>query len=177
MTDSPPLQVAYSSLPDSPIQVAYENAEYSMLDMAHTTPQRKMRKPYQPQGQKRKRHVNESSRAKTSNIPGKTSAPVSYPESPVRLKDKISNVSDIATETEALQTDSLDPDEEFNWEWEGLTQIAPETNPIDGYSAFVDAVLSEDCPFFQLNRNIFVVNGWNHKKKEASVCESKIGAT
>jgi hypothetical protein len=105
---------------------------------------------------------------------GEDSAPVSNPE----FSEPEDSLSVIAPVPDGLQVDSIDSDVGFSWEWEGPTRtehFTPGKIVDTGYLAFVDAVLSDDCSFYQLNRNIFVVNGWNHKKKEPSVRKSELG--
>lgn len=36
------------------------------------------------------------------------------------------------------------------------------------YGAFVDAVFASECDFWQISRNIFIVNGWNQEAKTAT---------
>lgn len=53
----------------------------------------------------------------------------------------------------------------------GITQedeTPPET--VDSaYASFVDAVLSDECSFYQLSQKLFVANGWNPVRNETSV--------
>jgi hypothetical protein len=44
----------------------------------------------------------------------------------------------------------------------------PETVEI-AYASFVDAVLSDECSFYQLGQKLFVANGWNPVRNETSV--------
>jgi hypothetical protein len=173
MTDSPPRQVIYSSLPDSPIQVVYGQVASSRDDTAVATPQRKKRRPEEDSDRKLK--WRRSSRGRASGSKPQTSklqGGPANPESSVPPDDSMSILSVNTPDKDELQSNLADSEVGYNWQWEG-----PKNMPISqekvvdaDYLAFVDAVLTDECLFVQLNCNIFVVNGWNRKKKEARVC-------
>ena len=158
MTDSPPLKVTYAELPDSPIQkVAYEGV-FSTGDVMYATPQRKPRRPYKDR--KWKRQKTSSGRV-SSPIPDNPSPVLEEPwqSSPLEVldvEDVSADISKRSDELSMLRTPSSD-----------VPSIAVELD--NSYTSFVEAVMSDDCSFYQLNQKLFVVNGWNTKKNEASV--------
>ena len=72
------------------------------------------------------------------------------------MEDVSADISKRSDKLSMLRTPSSD-----------VPSIAAELD--NSYTSFVEAVMSDDCSFYQLNQKLFVVNGWNTKKNEASV--------
>lgn len=55
-----------------------------------------------------------------------------------------------------------------------MDQVTQASSPVrseDNYSAFLDAVMAEECGLYQLTDRLFVVNGWNIMRGKATVCQ------
>jgi len=147
-----PLRVKYG-LPDSPIQkVAYEGVSPS----GEATPQRKPRRLYKAQNPKRKRQKG------------------SHVFAPIVVHEGESTSQTTINPSDVFDMDGLRA--ENNWPSDDILtfQTSPRvplqaTEIDDSYFSFVEAVLSDECSFYQLSQKLFVVNGWNIKKNETSV--------
>jgi len=152
--NSPPPKVVYDELPEMPRRVLYDTT--LMEDVS--TPRRKTRV------QKKERRLvvarKRTGVARQEKVNSSAQGPEWIPASePLAFVDNCDNVpfgeEDDNRNTCTGQEDRLPRD---------LT-----------YSSFVDVVLSDDCSFYQLTQKVFVANGWDCIKNEATVCVLILG--
>jgi hypothetical protein len=143
--DSPPWKVFYAELPEQPPKVLYDDiwGAKEQEGVFIGTPKRKTRITKERHTRKRFRH--ESPSTETPNDARHTSEFASSSDTLPIL--------DHSTDFQDTQEDEAGP---------------PETVDI-AYASFVDAVLSDECSFYQLSQKIFVANGWNPVRNETSV--------
>ncbi|KAH9474482.1 hypothetical protein JR316_0012941 [Psilocybe cubensis] len=154
MSDSPP--IVYAVLPDSPTEVQYSYNTHESISPI-ITPVRKKR-------------VS----GKVSRLAKKQrSTPITYSKSGEEFE----------TETQTVlqdDTNELAPfyDEEYGVSapeidtlGESVNEGASRTDD-EEYSYFLDAVLADECGFYQLTGNLFVANGWSNSRRESTVRET-----
>lgn len=134
----------YEELPERPFEVSYDKVLVGTVEDRHgvSTPRRKTRIP--KDGAKRGHRRNRSCSRSQENVDstGCISGFVSVPES--GGNDNL----------DYLSTCVVHNDEEV---------------PTGTYASFVEAVLSDECSFYQLTQRVFVANGWDSVKNEATV--------
>ena len=153
--DSPPQNVSYD-IPDSPVEgVAYEKVT---LDDNPVTPRRKTRTVAPRQAPVRRRR-----RIHQAVVPASSYVAASETES----------LSGSNCLQDPDQCEPHPPDSHgVGWETWDMEEPSLQIGPAEAqnpYARFLEAVLSDDCSFFQLSQRIFVVSGWNFVKNEPSV--------
>lgn len=150
---SPPLRVTYRDLPDQPVEVFYGQTRPSLAteDQDISTPRRKIRVA-------RGRHTRKR------------------PRSDSKEKDSFGGIPEWTLDTlpDSVETPVNDNESGLDDNRPGLgnTQWQDEPPPQNtdlAYSGFVEAVLSDECSFYQLSQKTFVANGWNPAKNETNV--------
>ena len=161
--DSPPLKVTYDELPERASKVLYDNTwhakEHEGVIIA--TPRRKTR--ITKERNTRKRPRLDSLSKERSNESGHTPEGMSCTDTlpalrPLPLLDDFTNSGNGGANFGDWREDEADP---------------PQNVDIT-YASFVDAVLSDECSFYQLSQRVFVANGWNPGKNETNVRDKHI---
>jgi hypothetical protein len=142
LMDSPPPKVFYADLPEQPPKVLYDNIWDTKEDegVIIGTPKRKTRIAKERHTRKRPRPANPS-----TERPNDASEFTSSPDT-LSILDDSTNFGDTQEDQAGL----------------------PETVDI-AYASFVDAILSDECSFYQLSQKLFVANGWHPVRNEMSV--------
>ena len=158
--DSPPLKVIYEELPEQPFTVHYNKAEE---DRDISTPNRKVR--ITARRCKAKKHPKNKEKVNSLVL-----TPADIPDN-----DTLPNLDDTVT---GLDTLPASDDTTIGWGNEdpdfGNEDPSFESDPVPKnadltYLAFVEAVLSDECSFYQLSQKVFVANGWDPVRNEATV--------
>ncbi len=146
---SPPQKVTYRDLPDQPVEVFYGQTRPSLAANHQdiSTPRRKTRVA-------RGRQLRHPSKRRRSDS---------------KEKDNFGGIPECTPDTLPAFVNDDDEDNRPNlgnmcWQDEPLPQ-----NTDLAYAGFVEAVLSDECSFYQLSQKTFVANGWNPAKNETNV--------
>jgi hypothetical protein len=146
---SPPLKVFYEELPEQPPKVLYNNIWGMKEDEAVIgTPKRKTR--ITKERHTSKRPCLESPSTERPNDAHNASELASFPDI-LPILDDSTNFRD-TQEQEARSSETVN--------------IA--------YASFVEAILSDECSFYQLSQKLFVANGWNFMRNETSVSFKRV---
>lgn len=156
--DSPPAKVLYDELPEQSLKVVYD-AETSPSRNG-STPKRKTRVAKGRQSHHTGRHGHSESREKESREKLKESthkAPAGpAPRIPPPFWDDHVGDEDVNVDNGPAGTCT-----------QGVEELVQDTAL--AYPGFVEAVLSDECSFYQLSQKTFVANGWDSVKNEANV--------
>lgn len=194
--DSPSLIIRYKTPPDSPIEVHYSYDEDESGPII--TPKRKSRttgskRPYKRQSRKksdRRKEVNEAvemdnqAMKQSSSDGSRDIQPVGQAEhifqvEVVENQESEHSRSDGPRDIEVAAVDdvnafptAVDDGNDWNLYEDNMELEALETRDGDDeFSEFVAAVLSGECAMYQLTQRLYVVNGWNRRKQQATVSQ------
>lgn len=158
--------------PPSPPQIISFNADdWQSIDIY--SPERKRHKIRGP-AKKRKKGPNPTSSASTSShssqpVPVLSEPRPPDPDMPIQMGTQIDEASPgrtLLSDSELPGGDidtSVDYMGETGLDGAGLTSQG--SNAASPYMMFVEAVFTGECDFWQLSRNLFIVNGWCHRTK------------
>ena len=156
-----PLQVSYVDLPDSPVRDVVYDGDLADMALEASTPQRKRRRIAFTNA-----HRKRQSRTLVA-VSNHTKALPSEQVEGISLIDSQSIARHPSLSPEVLDfPDSSDLENQL----ERVKQPSAELVISEiRYARFVEAVLADECSFYQLSRKIFVSNGWSSKKNEPVV--------
>jgi hypothetical protein len=146
--DSPPQKVFYGDLPDRPFEVFYSGKVHDI-----STPRRKTRVATGGPTRKRPRSDSKEKDNNFGRIPECTP-----------MQDTLPCVM-----TPRLNDDDFGEETRADFGSMGCQAEPSSPNTDLTYAGFVEAVLSDECSFYQLSQRIFVANGWNPAKNETNV--------
>jgi len=147
-------QVFYEELPDRPFKVVYDTTTFGEQHQDLSTPRRKTRITKERRTRKHPRPERKE-KVDGTGIPGSLSDPDGLP-----------------TFMDSLFSPGIMDgfgNEDTNLSNTCMYDEVPPSNVDLTYAGFVDAVLSEECSFYQLSQKVFVANGWNPVKNETNV--------
>ena len=143
---SPPPKVTYR-VPDQPVEVFYGRTRPLLEDQDISTPRRK-------------------TRVERGRLTRKR------PHSNSKEDDSFGHLPECMPDSLWASVNKGNDDNRDNRPSDGIMCDSDEHPPQKtdlAYAGFVEAVLSDECSFYQLSRKTFVANGWNPAKNEANV--------
>lgn len=153
-------RVVYPRPPPSP----EEKVRYAIPGDESITPQRKKRALSKPTKQIPRPQVNSSG----SKIHGTTRDLIVENIILTDFDKQVLNTPDLTDLDYDMQDnlEQLNASVDAGFETSTASQI---TSSEAKYQVFIEAVLADECEVYQLSNNLFVVNGWNVQKSEATV--------